>query len=109
MSWKFTFVYTNIWTLLTQKILVNTIFAGVKILLIIFLHRFTTVQTFSVYWVAQRSETILECKCGAEAKDQKFNPLTTDDECTRHATLAARYQLAQSILKIGFALAKKVG
>ena len=37
------------------------------------------------------------------------NPLTTDDECTRHATLAACYQLAQSVLKIGFALAKKVG
>ena len=37
------------------------------------------------------------------------NPLTTDDECTCHATLAARYQLVQSILKIGFALAKKVG
>ena len=40
---------------------------------------------------------------------QMFNPLTTDDECTRHETLAACYQLAQSILKIGFALAKKVG
>ena len=38
-----------------------------------------------------------------------LNPLTTDDECTRHATLAACYQLAQSILKIGFALAKKIG
>ena len=36
-----------------------------------------------------------------------FNPLTTDDECTCHATLAACYQLAQSILKIGFVLAKK--
>ena len=33
------------------------------------------------------------------------NPLTTDDECTRHAT--GCYQLAQSILKIGFALAKR--
>ena len=38
---------------------------------------------------------------------QCFNPLTTDDKCTRHATLAARYQLAQSVLKIGFALAKR--
>ena len=37
-----------------------------------------------------------------------INPLTTD-ECTRHATLATCYQLAQSVLKIGFALAKKVG
>ena len=27
----------------------------------------------------------------------------------RHATFATRYQLAQSVLKIGFALAKKVG
>ena len=41
----------------------------------------------------------------------QLNPLTTYDECTHHATLAACYvyQLAQSILKIGFALAKKVG
>ena len=37
------------------------------------------------------------------------NPLTTDDECTRHTTLTACYQLVQSVLKIGFALAKKVG
>ena len=34
-----------------------------------------------------------------------INPLTTDDRLT----LAACYQLAQSILKVGFALAKKVG
>ena len=32
-----------------------------------------------------------------------------DDKCTRHATLVACYQLVQSTLKIGFALAKKVG
>ena len=36
-----------------------------------------------------------------------MNPLTTDDECTHHATLAACYQLAQFILKISFVLAKK--
>ena len=36
-----------------------------------------------------------------------INPLTIDDECTRHASLAACYQLAQSVLKIGFALAKR--
>ena len=36
----------------------------------------------------------------------RVNPLTTDDECTRHETSAAYYQLAQSVLKIGFALAK---
>jgi len=35
------------------------------------------------------------------------NPLITDDEHTRHATLTACYQLAQSVLKIGFALAKR--
>ena len=33
------------------------------------------------------------------------NPLSTDDKCTGHATLVACYQLAQSVLKIGFALA----
>ena len=36
-----------------------------------------------------------------------LNPLTTDDAIWRHLTLAACYQLAQSVLKIGFALAKK--
>ena len=35
-----------------------------------------------------------------------FNPLTTDDECTH---LGARYQLAHSVFKIGFVLAKKMG
>ena len=55
-----------------------------------------------------------------EMVDHTINPvtlkvsltlLTTDDKCTRHATLAlaACYQLVQSILQIGFALAKKVG
>ena len=34
---------------------------------------------------------------------------TQYDECARHETLAACYQLAQSVLKIGFALPKKVG
>ena len=38
------------------------------------------------------------------------NPLTTDDWCTTyHATLAACYQLMQSVLNIGFVLAKKNG
>ena len=39
----------------------------------------------------------------------EFNLLTTDNKCNRHATLAVHYQLVQSVLKIGFALAKKVG
>ena len=38
-----------------------------------------------------------------------FNPLTTDDDFWRHQILAACYQLAQSILKIGSALAERVG
>ena len=38
-----------------------------------------------------------------------FNPLTTDDAFWHCLTLAACYQLVQSILKIGFALAKKGG
>ena len=37
------------------------------------------------------------------------NPLTTDDECTCHATLVACYQLVETVLKICFVLAKKVG
>ena len=38
-----------------------------------------------------------------------FNPLTTDDAFWRNQILAACYQLAQSILKIGLALAERVG
>ena len=36
-----------------------------------------------------------------------FNSLTTGDAIWHRLTLAARYQLVQSVLKIGFALAKK--
>ena len=35
--------------------------------------------------------------------------VTTDDECTGHATLVTCYQLAYTILKIRFALAQRVG
>ena len=38
-----------------------------------------------------------------------FNPLTTDDAFWRCQILAACYQLAQSVLKIGSALAERVG
>ena len=38
-----------------------------------------------------------------------LNPLNTNDACTRHATLAARYQLAQSILKDRFCASKQGG
>ena len=35
--------------------------------------------------------------------------MTTDDECTHHATFTACYQLVQSVLKIGSVLAERVG
>ena len=38
-----------------------------------------------------------------------INPLPTDDAFWRHQILAACYQLAQSVLKIGSALAERVG
>jgi len=38
---------------------------------------------------------------------QLFNHLTTNDAIWRRLTLAACYQLAQSVLKIGFALTKR--
>ena len=38
-----------------------------------------------------------------------INPLTTSDEYSRHRNSAACYQLAQSVLKIGSALAERVG
>ena len=37
------------------------------------------------------------------------NPLTADDAFWRRQILAACYQLAQSVLKIGSALAERVG
>ena len=39
--------------------------------------------------------------------DDRLNPLTTNDTIWCRLTLAACYQLAQSVLKIGFVLAKK--
>ena len=39
----------------------------------------------------------------------QFNPLTTDDAIWRRQFLAACYQLAQSVLKIGSALAERMG
>ena len=38
-----------------------------------------------------------------------INPLTTNDDYSHHRNLAACYQLAQSVLKIGSALAERVG
>ena len=40
---------------------------------------------------------------------ESFNPLTTNDAFWHQLTLAACYQLAQSILKIGSVLAERVG
>ena len=42
-------------------------------------------------------------------KQLPSNPLTTDDKHTCYATLAAWYQLVESIFRIGFMLAIKVG
>ena len=38
-----------------------------------------------------------------------LNPLTTNHDYSRHRNLAACYQLAHSVLKIGSALAERVG
>ena len=40
---------------------------------------------------------------------EEVNPLTTDDTFWHRQTLVACYQLAQSVLKIGSALAERVG
>ena len=40
---------------------------------------------------------------------EEVNPLTTDDTFWHRLTLAVCYQLAQSVLKIGSALAERVG
>ena len=41
--------------------------------------------------------------------EQSFNTLTTDDAFWHRHILAACYQLAQSVLKVGSALAERVG
>ena len=38
-----------------------------------------------------------------------LNPLSTNDNCSHHQNSATCYQLAQSVLKIGSALAERVG
>ena len=38
-----------------------------------------------------------------------FNPLTTNDDYSRHQNSAACYHLAQSVLKMGSALAERMG
>ena len=38
-----------------------------------------------------------------------LNPLISDDECTHHATWPQCNQLLQSVLKVGFAVAKGMG
>ena len=42
-------------------------------------------------------------------KHFNVNPFSTNDNYSRYRNLAAFYQLAQSVLKIGSALAKRVG
>ena len=39
----------------------------------------------------------------------KVNPLTTNNDFSRHRNSATYYQLAKSVLKIGSALAERVG
>ena len=56
-------------------------------------------------WIELAGESVHLPFCKAVC----FNPLTTDDAIWRRLTLAACYQLAQSVLKIGFVLAKKAG
>ena len=67
--------------------------------------------SYSCKYITLKYELAIECFCAQCMHFGLFclNPLTTDDECTHHATLDARYQLAQSVFKIGFVLAKKVG
>ena len=36
-------------------------------------------------------------------------PLTTNDDCSHHRNLAACFHLVQSVLKVGSALAERVG
>ena len=42
-------------------------------------------------------------------KLQAVNPLTTNDDYSRHRNSVACYQLVQSVLKIGSAVAERVG
>ena len=48
-------------------------------------------------------------RCNKVSATRNVNPLTTNDAFWCHQILIARNQLAQSILKIGSALAERVG
>ena len=48
---------------------------------------------------------MFQCYC----TNLTFNTLTTNDDYSRHRNSAACYQLVQSVLKIGSALAERVG
>ena len=69
-------------------------------------------QVYIIMYVHYPSEdTIFECWSYVE-KDTKWvmiNHLTIDDAFWRRQILAACYQLVQSVLKIGSALAERVG
>ena len=51
----------------------------------------------------------LSCLCIMFFPIPTINPLTANDDYTRHRNSATWYQLAQSVLKIGFTLAERVG
>ena len=51
----------------------------------------------------------MECIKHRKENVELVNPLTTDDAFWRRQILGACYQLAQSVLKIGSALAERVG
>ena len=60
-------------------------------------------------WVNLVSPITLTTSAHFARLNRHFNPLTTDDAFSRRLTLTTCYQLAQSVLKIGFGLAKRVG
>ena len=49
------------------------------------------------------------CICSVHVLRSYINPLTTNDDYSRHRNLAACYQLVQSVLKIGSALVYRKG
>ena len=71
-------------------------------------YHMTVVIPFSSVPHSKKLSTIHTC-CTFGLTLKSINPLTTDDAFWRHQILAACYQIAQFILKIGSVLAERVG
>ena len=76
-------------------------------LVLAFIHAINT--PYLHFCLSSDSKTEPKSTSSHSKQTRDLNPLTTNDDYSRHRNSAACYQLAQSVLKIGSALAERVG